>query len=769
VTDPKFPLFDTWAIRRTRLKHNWFERLPDLVRAGGGPVPALLREWPEKAPQLRRWFEDSEAALSPQQVIDLPLFQAWPDDFRARVARDLHERFVARSGIRCLCQELGQLLDNLEKMIRPRFAGPDARLSEADSEPLGRALEEMCRRLAELPTSVTWPGPPLPERGGTAKLPRILVIDDKYGRPDLLAKERKLNEPMQAAIRKTSEERRAFCNKFRLYDTASAEGDREHCIAEVFFSAGQTWSAREGLRNSLPAIQRAIGGKQEQNSWALVLLDVSFNKGQLNALGDGQDEDEFGLDEVLSWLRERYPDLPVIIVTQLSRREIVQRMKRLGVRYLQRREADVRALLRNLFEIGRATPAQLRNALGLTDLVAEDRRTLDVFLHAFEAALDPQEATVLIRGESGTGKEEVANYIHAHSLRSDRQFVSKNCGNLAPERAEAELFGYYRNAFTGARSRDTEGLFHQANGGTLFLDEIGDLANEVQTKLLRTLNSASPAERDIEPAGNSWQGSRLPIQVNVRVLCATDQKAERLRPAFFRRIAATEISIPPLRERLDDIVPLAVCFLKTRLGVPGMMLREDAQECLRSFPYRNNAGELESILREAIKGKGGRNLLDREDIERAYNFLYADREEESPLPLLPVASVAGAKATDLSSAVQVVLEAIASPEGFDGLTQGQRKEIDRGLRGRVIEVVAILLEWGLFSSDNVNDLARYLTARPMRTPRESQDIVKRFFALHKEVLERVQQSPHLEKHALAKKLLAARHADGRKKGQRPPS
>lgn len=767
VTDLELPLFDAWAFRRTHLKHNWFDHLADLLHTGDGQVPGLLLEWPEKAPLLRQWVSEAEGALSPRQVLQLPAFAHWHESSRADWAEQLHQRFLARSGVRSLCDEIQGLLDDLDREVRPHLDRPGARLNRAERERLATASQEICRRLSELPAAVAWPGPPRTGGHQTAALPTILVIDDLLGRPGLLAGAKNPTEPVKAALRKSSELRRAFCEKFLLHDTNSTPAAPVACIAEVSFCAGQTWSPEDGFRNSLPAIQKAVGSGERQCAWDLVLLDVNFNTGPLDARGDGRSNDQFGIDRVLPWLRERHPQLPVVVVTNNSREEIIRRVNEMGLAYLNRREADARALLRQLFEAGRATPAQLRRALGITNLVAEDHRTLEVFLQAYEAAYDPQEPTVLILGESGSGKEEIAQYLHHHSRRRDRPLVTTNCATLSQERAQSELFGYYKKAFTGAREEDTEGLFHRAHSGTLFLDEVGDLVEVVQTKLLRTLNAASPEKRDIEPVGNSWKASRLPTQVNVRVICATDQSKERLRAAFFRRISATKILLPPLRDRPDDIVPLAFHFFRTRLGVPGMALTDEGQRYLRSLPYRGNAGELEAILRETIKGKGGRNLLDRKDLERAYNYLFPEREQEpgtqaAPSPA-PQAGVA--KAADLPSAIQAVLQAAMSPTGFGGLTQIERMQIDDHLRGRLMEVVAALLEWALFSSRNAADLARYLTERRFRSPREPQDVVKRFLALHNEVLERIQRSPHVDKHAIVKKLLDDLQTDGRKKNR----
>jgi len=174
-------------------------------------------------------------------------------------------------------------------------------------------------------------------------------------------------------------------------------------------------------------------------------------------------------------------------------------------------------------------------------------------------------ATVLIQGETGTGKELVAQAIHRENPRmaaGNRPFVAVNCGAIAESLLESELFGYEEGAFTGSRRGGHAGLFEAAHRGTLFLDEIGEMPLTLQTRLLRVLE-----EREIVRVG----GTR-PIPVDVRIISAThcdlEQRirAGRFRADLFYRLAVLRLMLPPLRERSDDLIPLAVWCLKNALA-----------------------------------------------------------------------------------------------------------------------------------------------------------------------------------------------------------
>ena len=210
----------------------------------------------------------------------------------------------------------------------------------------------------------------------------------------------------------------------------------------------------------------------------------------------------------------------------------------------------------------------------------------------------PTDSTVLIRGESGTGKEVVAHALHRHSPRAQQRLVKVNCSSIPETLLEAELFGHERGAFTGASQRRI-GKFEFAEGGTIFLDEIGDISPSTQAKLLRVLQDHC-VER---------LGSNLTIPLDVRVLTATNRDLEaavregRLREDLYYRLNVVSISIPPLRDRRQDIFELAQFLLRrsaTRMRLPLPTISEAACKILYENDWPGNVRELEHCLERAL-------------------------------------------------------------------------------------------------------------------------------------------------------------------------
>jgi propionate catabolism operon transcriptional regulator len=246
-----------------------------------------------------------------------------------------------------------------------------------------------------------------------------------------------------------------------------------------------------------------------------------------------------------------------------------------------------------------AVPETLRARRGLNDLrgdsAAIERLRQSVVLYARSPA------TVLIQGETGTGKELVAQAIHREGPRgqaAQRPFVAVNCGAIAESLLESELFGHEEGAFTGARRGGHAGLFEAANGGTLFLDEIGEMPLALQTRLLRVLE-----EREVMRVG----GTR-PVPISVRVISATHCDLEarvregRFRADLFYRLAVLRLALPPLRERVDDIVPLAEWSLKQAMAALGARphpnLHAEIRACaplLEAYGWPGNVRELRNL------------------------------------------------------------------------------------------------------------------------------------------------------------------------------
>ena len=234
---------------------------------------------------------------------------------------------------------------------------------------------------------------------------------------------------------------------------------------------------------------------------------------------------------------------------------------------------------------------------GLGRLVGKDPKMRELYQLITDVA--DSEASVLIRGQSGTGKELVARAIHENGGRAGGPFVQVNCSALSESLLESELFGHVVGAYTGA-TRDRRGRFEEADGGTIFLDEIGDISPVVQVKLLRVLQ-----ERTIERVGDN-----RPIPIDVRVISATNRDLEtllatgRLREDFFYRIKVVALTIPPLKDRREDI-PLLVSHFLERLArregrsqPPAVSGR--AMKLLMDHAWPGNVRELENALEHAL-------------------------------------------------------------------------------------------------------------------------------------------------------------------------
>jgi DNA-binding NtrC family response regulator len=221
------------------------------------------------------------------------------------------------------------------------------------------------------------------------------------------------------------------------------------------------------------------------------------------------------------------------------------------------------------------------------------------------------DTTVLITGESGVGKERVARLIHDESARTAGPFVAINCGAVPETLLESELFGHARGSFTGA-TQDRPGLFEAANHGTLLLDEIGEVPPAMQVKLLRVLQ-----EREVRRVGEN-----KPRPVNVRVIAATNRdlveeiRAARFRQDLYYRLRVVELRVPPLRERRDDILPLARTFLAAsgeRLGRKSLSFSPAAAQRLLHHDWPGNVRELENAVeRAAVLASGPR--VEAEDL-----------------------------------------------------------------------------------------------------------------------------------------------------------
>jgi DNA-binding NtrC family response regulator len=317
--------------------------------------------------------------------------------------------------------------------------------------------------------------------------------------------------------------------------------------------------------------------------------------------------------EVLRRVRTASAETPVILFTaHATVSNAIEALRDGAFDYIQKPFDNdaLRACVRRALELNRLSRenrylrAELRQRHALGDIIASSDAMTEVLDLVRRAARSP--ATVLITGESGTGKELIARAVHFHSDRVAGPFVAVNCKAFAEGLLESELFGHERGAFTGA-DRTRKGLFEEAAGGTLFLDEIGEISESFQAKLLRVLQ-----EREIRRIGDD---RTRPIDVRIVVATNRDLQKEvaegRFREDLFFRLAVIPIRIPPLRERPEDILPLARHFLVEHQRASGRRfehLGEEVELLLISHAWPGNVRELENAIERAVVLAAGDTL-----------------------------------------------------------------------------------------------------------------------------------------------------------------
>ena len=279
----------------------------------------------------------------------------------------------------------------------------------------------------------------------------------------------------------------------------------------------------------------------------------------------------------------------------------------------------------------------LAGKYSLDNVIGQSKRMQEVFADVHMAA--PGKSTILLRGESGTGKEVIARSIHFLSARKEHPFIKVNCAALSESILESELFGHEKGAFTGAL-QDRKGRFEQANGGTLFLDEIGDISPAFQVKLLRVLQ-----EREFERVG----GNKT-VKVDVRLICATNKDLEiavnngEFRSDLYFRINVISISLPPLRERREDI-PLLVENILSRFNRENSTkigISPEAMRVLTNCHWPGNVRELENCV-ERFATMSGNKLIREVDIPCQTNqclssSLWKYHPKGEVIPIAPIES-----------------------------------------------------------------------------------------------------------------------------------
>ena len=306
--------------------------------------------------------------------------------------------------------------------------------------------------------------------------------------------------------------------------------------------------------------------------------------------------------ELLEKIKEMEIPCPVVFITAFATVEsAVEAMRQGAVDYITKPFEEDRILLTVEKTLGLSRimaenidlKRELRDVAGTGDMVYVSTQMAEVVDLSLKVA--KTDAAVIIYGESGTGKELMARFIHHASQRKSSRFVPVNCAAISPSLVESELFGHEKGSFTSADKRSI-GKFEFAKGGTLFLDEVGDLPNDAQAKFLRALQ-----EKKIQRVGGNEE-----IQVDVRVICATNQDLHDMvekgafRKDLFFRINVFPVLMPPRRERIDDIIPLANHFLNRYGGSSAIQLTDGAKRLLKEYGWPGNVRELDNAIERAV-------------------------------------------------------------------------------------------------------------------------------------------------------------------------
>ena len=379
---------------------------------------------------------------------------------------------------------------------------------------------------------------------------------------------------------------------------------------------------------------------------------------------------------VLTALRERVPDVPVVMMSGRAGLSDAVRATKLGAfTFLEKplTPEGVLLALASALELrqARRETRTLRADLGLASEMIGNSPALRRVREMIEKVA-PSDARVLITGESGTGKELVAAAIHAGGSRKDRPFVRVNCAAIPRDLVESEMFGHERGAFTGATDRRI-GRFELADRGTLLLDEVGDLGAEAQAKLLRAIESG-----EIERVGGS-----KPIRVDVRIVSATNKDLTRavadgtFREDLYFRLNVIPLAIPPLRERPDDIPALVRHFSQVHRGRTGQPLTSwstNAVDALARYRWPGNVRELANIVERLAILHPGREVTSDEIRE----VLPSAPTRLAQPAALPNATVLDASLTDtLDDYERVLITRALSVAGGNIAEAARRLQTDR--------------------------------------------------------------------------------------------
>lgn len=396
------------------------------------------------------------------------------------------------------------------------------------------------------------------------------------------------------------------------------DDDKNHSLMLATLLARKTGYEAASVDNGKAALEY-LAKESAHAATPLVIMDINMPV--------------MGGMEALEIIRQRYPDLPVIMLTgNQDTAQAVQAIKLGALDFInkpyegERLAVTVRNAL-NMSSLAREVRRLNQNrdgTLSFENLIGNDGGLMQTLAVARKAAA--ADIPVLITGETGTGKEVLARAVHGESNRAGSAFIAVNCGAIPAQLVESVLFGHEKGAFTGATEK-TSGKFREAEGGTIFLDEVGELPLETQVKLLRVIQ-----QREVEPVG-----AARPVPVNVRIISATNRtlskevEAGRFREDLYFRLNVLEIEMPPLKARKEDIPKLAGHFIArfcAQQGCAPKPLSEEARNIIVNYDWPGNVRQLENTVNRALVLSDG-PVLEAEDLNLNENYSASRAEPPS--------------------------------------------------------------------------------------------------------------------------------------------
>lgn len=575
------------------------------------------------------------------------------------------------------------------------------------------------------------------------ELPRILVIDDQFGRCGLGADFQRFVAPdIMDAYRM---DRANLCSNYGILDLSgdSVPIPRESAQCAADFCPAQTWdNDNKRINNNLPlAIEEVEKGWPfpDGSRWTLVLLDLAFVQGELDIFGDPQERTFFGRDVILNELKLKFGnDLPIVILSSTPKEEQNETVRRAGaLDFIQRvpnspaEEGSSRVALSEMFYLHGLLPDSTGRVIGKSLTV------LKMLRQARRAARYAR--TILLHGEIGSGKNLLARYIHEISPRAEAPFEVFNAAHRSAELQADELFGHWKGAFTGA-AEDAPGIWERCDGGTVLIDEVEDIDISVQKKLMEPIEEGQVARM------GSTQGMKK-ITIDVLTILATNRDLAGLSDSgvikkdFLSRINATVIDIPPLRSRKEDI-PDLIAKLTSELKSQVKLLPE-ALQVLSQYDWKDdNIRGLRRTLEQLAVSHPGQIVTPqdiKDIIDRVKDRGVGETPSENPL---------------IDEQAELFLSFFkALSKKPDLSTREECRKLHDDYYGVFPGVLAYILSWSIQLCGDVTNTARFLTGNEDMDASAAQQFLKKYLKLdtkQKHILKQFMKYPEAQLPVLKK-------------------